>query len=65
MMARNFFPEGTSEVDWGGPGPNYKGHSNSYYLYRSILYKIVGQHDWVRRCVAVAFVRGEFSFIIS
>src|SRR5215471_12398938 len=60
MMAQNFFRGQWNilypEVDWGGPGPNYQGREFQTVTYiAALLYKIVGQHDWVGRCVAVAF----------
>ncbi len=60
MMAQNFYRGQWNilypEVDWGGPGPNYQGREFQTVTYiAALLYKMFGQHDWVGRCVAVAF----------
>ena len=60
MMAQNFYRGQWNifypEVDWGGPGPNYQGREFQTVTYiAAVLYKVFGQHEWVGRCVTVAF----------
>lgn len=55
-----FYPE----VSWNGPGPSYQGMEFQTVSYISaLLYRFVGQHDWVGRSVAVVFgLWGIFAF---
>ena len=60
MMAQNFYQRSWNifypEVNWGGPGPGYQGREFQTVSYMTaLLYIIFGQHDWVGRCVIVAF----------
>jgi 4-amino-4-deoxy-L-arabinose transferase-like glycosyltransferase len=60
MMAENFFLRNSNilypEVNWTGPGPNYQGREFQTITYISaLLYRIVGQQDWIGRGVAVLF----------
>jgi len=60
MMAQNFYRGQWNifypEVDWGGPGPNYQGREFQTVTYiAAVLYKVFDQHEWVGRCVTVAF----------
>jgi 4-amino-4-deoxy-L-arabinose transferase-like glycosyltransferase len=60
MMAQNFYRGQWNifypEVDWGGPGPNYQGREFQTVTYiAAILYKVLGQHEWVARSVTVTF----------
>ena len=51
-----FYPE----VSWNGPGPSYQGMEFQTVSYISaLLYRILGQHDWVGRSVAVLFSRSN------
>lgn len=67
MIADNFYRKGWNifypEVNWSGPGPSYQGREFQTVSYlAALLYKVVGQHDWVGRAVAVAFgIVGVFS----
>jgi hypothetical protein len=60
MMAENFYRKNWNifypEVNWTGAGPNYQGREFQTVTYiAALLYMLVGQHDWVGRCVAVMF----------
>jgi 4-amino-4-deoxy-L-arabinose transferase-like glycosyltransferase len=60
MMAENFYRKSWNifypEVNWVGPGPGYQGREFQTVSYiAALLYVVVGQHDWIGRCVAVAF----------
>lgn len=60
MIAENFFRTNPNillpEVNWTGPGPNYQGREFQTVTYlASMLYRVLGQHDWIGRGVAVAF----------
>src|SRR5215468_9304090 len=60
MIAQNFYRGHWNilypEVDWGGPGPNYQGREFQTVTYvAALLYNIFGQHEWVGRCVTIAF----------
>jgi len=60
MMAQNFYRGHWNilypEVAWGGPGPNYQGREFQIVTYIAAnLYRVLGQHEWVGRSVAVAF----------
>ena len=47
-----FYPE----ISWNGPEPNYVGYEFQTVTYiAALLYRLVGQHDWVGRTVAVLF----------
>jgi hypothetical protein len=67
-IADNFFRGNQNvflpEISWNGPGPNYVGYEFQLTTYlASLLYRILGQHDWVGRGVAVAFgLWGIFAF---
>ncbi len=52
------------EISWNGPGHNYVGYEFQIVTYiTSLLYHIVGQHDWIARSVAVIFgLWGIFAF---
>jgi len=60
MMADNFYRINWNifypEVSWGGIGPNYQGREFQTVSYiAALLYRLVGQQDWVGRSVAVVF----------
>lgn len=60
MMAENFFLRNPNilypEVNWTGPGPNYQGREFQTITYLSaLLYRIIGQQDWIGRGIAVLF----------
>jgi 4-amino-4-deoxy-L-arabinose transferase-like glycosyltransferase len=67
MMADNYYHRNPNilypEVSWNGPGLSYNGREFQTVSYiASLLYRVVGQHDWVGRLVAVAFgVWGVFA----
>jgi 4-amino-4-deoxy-L-arabinose transferase-like glycosyltransferase len=43
-------------ISWNGPGANYVGYEFQTVSYlAALLYRILGQHDWVNRGIAVAF----------
>ena len=43
-------------ISWNGPEPNYVGYEFQTVTYiAALLYRLVGQHDWVGRSVAVIF----------
>jgi 4-amino-4-deoxy-L-arabinose transferase-like glycosyltransferase len=60
MMAQNFYQTSWNifypEVNWVGPGPGYQGREFQTITYiTALLYLLLGQHDWIGRCVAVTF----------
>ena len=60
MMAQNFYQTSWNifypEVNWVGPGPGYQGREFQTITYiTALFYLLFGQHDWIGRCVAVAF----------
>jgi 4-amino-4-deoxy-L-arabinose transferase-like glycosyltransferase len=60
MIAENYFKTNANilypEVNWSGPGPNYQGREFQTVTYIAmVLYRILGQQDWIGRTVAVAF----------
>lgn len=60
MMAENFYLTNPNifypEVNWSGRGPNYQGREFQTVSWSAALvYRIVGQHDWVGRSISVAF----------
>jgi uncharacterized membrane protein YuzA (DUF378 family) len=60
MMADNFYRRNWNifypEISWDGPGPSYNGREFQTITYiAALLYRLVGQHDWVGRSVAVMF----------
>ena len=60
MMADNFYRRNGNifypEISWNGPGPSYNGREFQTISYiAALLYRLVGQHDWVGRSVAVTF----------
>lgn len=60
IMADNFYRRNWNifypGVSWNGPEPSYQGMEFQTISYMAaLLYVVVGQHDWVGRCVAVAF----------
>jgi 4-amino-4-deoxy-L-arabinose transferase-like glycosyltransferase len=67
MMAENFYRHNPNilfpEVSWNGPGESYNGREFQTVSYiSSLLYHVVGQHDWVGRLVALLFgVWGVFA----
>jgi hypothetical protein len=67
MMADNFYHRNPNilypEVSWNGPGISYNGREFQTVTYiSSLLYRVVGQHDWVGRLVATLFgVWGVFA----
>lgn len=67
MMAENFYRNNPNilfpEVSWNGPGESYNGREFQTVSYiSSLLYRVVGQHDWVGRLVALLFgVWGVFA----
>lgn len=52
------------QISWNGPEPNYVGYEFQTLTYLAgLLYRLVGQHDWVGRSIAVGFgVWGIFAF---
>lgn len=68
IIAENFYRENWNifypEISWNGPGHNYVGYEFQTVTYiAALLYRIVGQHDWVGRSVAVVFgLWGIFAF---
>lgn len=43
-------------ISWNGPEPNYVGYEFQTVTYiAALVYRLVGQHDWVGRTVAVLF----------
>lgn len=57
MMADNFYRRSANifypEVSWTGPGPSYQGREFQTISYvASLVYRIVGQQDWVGRSLA-------------
>ena len=52
------------EISWNGPGPNYVGYEFQLTTYlASVLYHLLGSHDWIARGIAVGFgVWGVFVF---
>jgi hypothetical protein len=52
------------EISWNGPGPNYVGYEFQLTTYlASLLYRVLGENDWIGRGVAVAFgLWGIFAF---
>lgn len=67
MMAENFYKVNSNilypEVNWSGPGPSYNGREFQTATYlASLLYHLVGQHDWVGRLISLLFgVWGVFA----
>jgi hypothetical protein len=60
MMAENFLRDNPNilypQTSWDGPGPSYQGREFQTVSYiASLLYRVVGVHDWVGRLVAVVF----------
>ena len=60
MMADNFLNRNPNifypEVSWSGPGLSYQGREFQTITYiSSLLYRVLGQHDWVGRGVAIIF----------
>jgi 4-amino-4-deoxy-L-arabinose transferase-like glycosyltransferase len=60
MMAQNFYQTSWNifypEVNWVGPGPGYQGREFQTITYITVFfYLLLGQHDWIGRCVAVTF----------
>jgi len=60
MMAQNYYRTNWNifypEVNWNGPGPTYQGREFQTVTYiAALLYRLLGQRDWVGRGVAVAF----------
>ena len=60
MMAQNFYEKSWNifypEVNWVGPGPGYQGREFQTISYlAALLYTLFGKHDWIGRCLAVAF----------
>jgi 4-amino-4-deoxy-L-arabinose transferase-like glycosyltransferase len=60
MMADNFYRTSWNifypEVNWVGPGPGYQGREFQTTSYTAaLLYTILGQKDWVGRCVVLTF----------
>src|SRR5688572_9471487 len=60
MMAQNFYRTSWNifypEVNWVGPGLGYQGREFQTVSYiAALFYVLFGQHDWIGRCVAVAF----------
>jgi len=60
IMADNFYHRNWNifypGVSWNGPEPNYQGMEFQTVTYiAALLYRLVGQHDWVGRGVAVVF----------
>jgi len=60
MIAENYYRNGWNifypEINWAGVGPSYHGREFQTVSYiAALLYLVTGQHDWVGRCVAVAF----------
>ena len=60
MMAQNFYQKSWNifypEVNWVGPGPGYQGREFQTITYiTALFYLLFGQHDWIGRCLAVAF----------
>ncbi len=58
MMADNFYRGNWNilypEVSWAGPGPTYQGREFQTITYlAALLYRWVGQQDWVGRILAV------------
>ena len=55
-----FYPE----ISWNGPGHNYVGYEFQTVTYiAALLYRILGQHDWVGRLVSISFgLWGIFAF---
>lgn len=59
-FAQNFYRVGgnifTPHIIWNGPGPNPVGYEFQTTTYvASVLYHLLGQHDWVGRAVSVFF----------
>jgi len=66
MMADNFYKGNWNiflpQVNWGGPAPSYQAREFQTVTYiAAILYKIVGKHDWIGRCISILF--GMFGII--
>jgi hypothetical protein len=60
MMADNFYRESWNiffpAVNWNGPEPAYTGREFQTVSYlAAMLYKVLGQKDWVGRGVSIAF----------
>jgi hypothetical protein len=60
MMADNYFRKDANiffpEVSWSGPGPSYQGREFQTVSYlAALIYRVVGQQDWVGRGIAVLF----------
>jgi 4-amino-4-deoxy-L-arabinose transferase-like glycosyltransferase len=60
MMAENLYRQNWNilypEVNWSGPGPNYRGREFQTVAYISaLLYTIFDQQDWIGRGVSIAF----------
>lgn len=60
MMAENFLRDNPNilypQTSWDGPGPSYQGREFQTVSYiASLLYRVVGVHDWIGRLVAVVF----------
>src|SRR6266508_6880161 len=60
MIARNFYQHGFNifypQVDWAGQAPGYVGTEFPLVPFlASLLYTIVGEHEWVGRSVSVLF----------
>lgn len=60
MIAANFYQGDWNilypEVDWAGPKPGYQGREFQTVTYlAALIYKLVGQQDWVGRLISIAF----------
>lgn len=60
MMADNFYHRNSNilypEISWNGLGETYNGRELQTVSYiSSLLYRVVGQHDWVGRLVSALF----------
>ncbi|HEY9623213.1 MAG TPA: glycosyltransferase family 39 protein [Crinalium sp.] len=60
MMAENYYRRNWNiffpEISWDGPGPSYNGREFQTVTYlAALIYRVVGQHDWVGRSIAVLF----------
>ncbi|MEO7964891.1 MAG: glycosyltransferase family 39 protein [Gemmatimonadaceae bacterium] len=60
MIAENYYRTDPNillpEVNWSGPGPNYQGREFQTVTYlASIIYRVLGQRDWIGRGIAGAF----------
>ncbi|MGH9189576.1 MAG: glycosyltransferase family 39 protein [Acidimicrobiales bacterium] len=60
MIADNFARRNANilfpEVSWNGPGPSYQGREFQTVTYlASLLYRLIGQHDWIGRGLSIAF----------